>query len=81
MKENFAMMPYTVMGYVPNEVIVTIGEKQLKLQCDFNQFLSASDEYDAGALMQDAFHFLSPDEREFLISGLLPDDFDRFVQF
>lgn len=35
------------------------------------------EKYNAGALIQDAFPFLSASEREFLISGIPPDEWDR----
>ncbi len=33
-----------------------------------------------GDYIQDAFHFLSPDEREFLITGLLPVEFKAITK-
>lgn len=33
--------------------------------------------YNKGALIQDAFPFLSAAEREFLISGITPEEWDR----
>lgn len=32
-----------------------------------------------GMFIQDAFYFLSPDEREFLLTGLLPEEFKAIV--
>jgi hypothetical protein len=39
----------------------------------YDQFLFAKDAFAKGALVQDAFPFLSPDEREMLISGTHPE--------
>lgn len=36
-------------------------------------------DYSAGKLIQRAFPYLSDDEREFLISGIGPGQFDNFV--
>lgn len=48
------------------------GEKHL-IFANVEDFLS----WDEGALVQDAFPYLSPNEREMLISGICPDCWDR----
>lgn len=35
--------------------------------------------YESGALIQDAFPYLSPDDREFLKSGITPEEWDYFL--
>lgn len=35
------------------------------------------DAYNRGAYAQDAFPRLNPDQREFFMTGLLPDDWER----
>jgi hypothetical protein len=37
----------------------------------------AVEKYNKGALIQEAFHFLTAAEREFLISGITPAEWDR----
>jgi hypothetical protein len=49
--------------------------KQMVFQVPFAKFDAALDTYDAGALAQDAFPFLTAEEREFLLSGMLPSEF------
>jgi hypothetical protein len=49
--------------------------KQMVFWVPFDQFSAGCDAYDAGALMQDAFPFLSAEAREFLVSGMLPSEF------
>jgi hypothetical protein len=50
--------------------------KSMVLNCTLDQFNEAHRKYQAGAMMQSAFPFLNADEREFLINGLLPDEFE-----
>lgn len=35
------------------------------------------DAYNRGALVQDAFRFMTPDEREFLMTGILPEEWEE----
>jgi hypothetical protein len=42
-----------------------------------SQFLIAKSMWDNGALVQDAFPFLSADEREFLMTGTPPEVWDE----
>ena len=56
----------------------------IKTKCPFcgkEQIIRVPEEgiiaYKAGALMQDAFPMLTPDEREALISGICPECWDK----
>ena len=51
----------------------------MTLNCNQDQFDDGLLKYKRGALIQDAFPFLNADEREFLQSGLLPDEFEKLV--
>jgi hypothetical protein len=51
-----------------------LGKKEMIFNCTPSQYLLGLDAYKGGALMQNAFPFLSPDEREFLISGTTPEE-------
>ena len=41
------------------------------------QMVEAQRAYDAGALIQEAFPFLNADQREFLLTGLTPEQWDE----
>lgn len=60
-----------------NSVLVLLrkNNKRMELSCTYEQYVAGVRAYKRGALMQDAFSFLPSDEREFLISGLTPDEF------
>lgn len=70
-------------SYSPNSDSVRIetngifGPQEMMLKCTFKQYSEGVRLYKAGAYMQDAFSFLSADEREFLISGLTPEQFEE----
>lgn len=53
------------------------GTRTMNFNCSPDQYRIGMRAYKAGALIQDAFPFLSADEREFLISGILPDEWER----
>jgi len=42
-----------------------------------NAMTEAIEKYNKGALIQEAFHFLTVAEREFLISGITPAEWDK----
>lgn len=59
------------------KVILKKNNKSLNLNCSPDQYLGGLKAYKAEALIQDAFHFLNPNEREFLVSGLTSEEFDK----
>lgn len=67
----------------PNEpdrpgVIVTVGHKRMSFPTvSFDQMQRGHREYCAGALIQQAFPFLSAEEREFLMTGITPEEWDE----
>lgn len=54
------------------KVIAHHGTKQMELNCTAEQYKAGKLAYETGSMMQVAFAFLSPGEREFLISGTTP---------
>jgi hypothetical protein len=48
--------------------------KSIVINCRPETFVAALREYQSGKLMQEAFHFLTAEEREFLISGMTPEE-------
>lgn len=57
-------------------LILAENGKMMEFNCGNIDYLRGLYAYRNGALIQDAFDFLSADEREFLISGLTPEEFD-----
>ena len=51
-----------------NTITLNIGEDEYRL---------AESKWKAGAYIQDAFHMLDADEREFLMTGITPDEWTR----
>ena len=59
---------------------VQVGDKAMTFDCPFDQMMRALTEYDDGATVQEAFHFLTPDEREFMMTGMTPDEWDAMFR-
>ena len=49
------------------EVVITVDEEDIK-------------KYENGALIQDAFPYLTPDEREIMISGMCGDCWQKYME-
>ena len=58
-------------------VVATDTGKRMVLNCLIDQFQAGLENYNKGAFMQDAFHFLTPNEGEFLISGTTPEEWKQ----
>lgn len=58
-------------------LIRTKSGVEMEINCTPTQYLAGLQAYKKGAYMQDAFSFLSAGEREFLISGLTPAEWER----
>lgn len=56
-------------------LIVLQNGKKMQIECSARQYLAGVEEYNRGAMIQRAFRFLTTDEREFLMSGLSPEEF------
>jgi hypothetical protein len=58
-----------------NEVTIYVGAKHMVFPgITAEQMSQGYEAYQQGKLVQEAFPFLSPDQREFLISGLTPEE-------
>jgi Na+-transporting NADH:ubiquinone oxidoreductase subunit NqrF len=55
---------------------ITGAINELDLNISENQWTS----YKAGGLAQNCFPSLTPDEREFIISGILPGEWDNLIE-
>jgi hypothetical protein len=76
------MVPHRAYPNDRNDLVLIqastpFGQKEMVLNCTPDQYLAGLKSYKEGALMQNAFPFLNADEREFLISGTTPDEWDR----
>lgn len=49
------------------EIVITVDEEDIK-------------KYENGALIQDAFPYLTPDEREIMISGMCGDCWQKYME-
>ena len=50
------------------------------IDCSIEQYEKGLKEYNNGALIQNAFPFLSPNEREFLLTGLFEEEWDGLFE-
>lgn len=72
-----SLMPYKVEPYADG-VNVVIGQTAMFYDGVTPELMKEAQAiYDSGAKIQDAFPFLSSDEREFLISGLTPETWNK----
>ena len=68
------MIPHRISRESDTKIrVTTIRETQMVINCSIKQYQKGVEKYNKGALIQDAFPNLSVDEREFLLSGLTPD--------
>ena len=49
---------------------------KMTFKCDPHEFRESVDKYHSGAMVQDAFPYLTPTEREVLIAGMTPEGQD-----
>jgi hypothetical protein len=71
-----------IHSYLPDPdkspcTVVLDDDSKMQLECSPNQFMAAFKKYNQGAMIQDAFPFLSAEEREFLMTGIRPDEWKR----
>lgn len=73
------MIAHTAYPSEDNQSVLirTRSGTQMEIICTPEQYLAGLDAYKSGKAMQEAFAFISNDEREFLISGLTPDEWNR----
>lgn len=56
---------------------ISVGGKQRELHIDPREWNASIDRYNDGALIQDAFPTLSPEDREFMLTGLDEEAWDE----
>ena len=55
-------------------ILTSYNGDELPIKCDQATFLASVKQYNAGAMVQTAFPYLNSTEREFMISGLTPEE-------
>lgn len=72
------MLEHTIhMTDDKNKTLVRVGPEEMVFNCSYLQFLVGYRRCHSGVLMQDAFPFLTADEREFLMSGTTPKKWEE----
>ena len=75
------MQKYAIIQ-TPNGVMIRVFNKTMFFDgITMKDMLVGNNKYDQGALIQDAFDFLSPDQREFLMTGMTPEDWEAMCKF
>ena len=57
-------------------LIVLRSGKEMQINCSAQQYVDGMKAYTDGAMIQNAFPFLNADEREFLMTGTTPSEWD-----
>lgn len=73
------MVPHYIREKNDKQIIVCLlrETKWMDFNCSLEQYNEGVKKYKEGALIQDAFPFLSPDEREFLLTGITSSEWDE----
>lgn len=72
------VISYSRFGH--GQVLVRRKNKSIIFNCGYNRFHRGIKKWDQGLLIQEALEFLSADEREFLLTGLTPDEWDKMFE-
>lgn len=67
----------SIRTYIADSGVVVLTARngnEMIIKCDKAKFLASVAQYDAGAMVQTAFPYLNSTEREFMISGLTPEE-------
>lgn len=62
-----------------NVSIITNKLHTIDLNIDENEFNNCMKKWENGYLIQHAFPMLTPEEREFILNGITPDEWDYFI--
>ena len=73
------LQPHKAFGSESNQAVLIVLDngKQMQFSCTAEDYVDGLKQYESGKMIQDAFHFLNNDEREFLMSGLTREEFDH----
>ena len=70
------MIPHRAAKVGHQVAITTINNRRMVINCTAEQYVKGVEDYNSGKLIQEAFGFLNADEREFLVSGLTPQEWN-----
>jgi hypothetical protein len=82
-RENRLGIKYLIREVSYKEIVVQIKgtEKAMLIKVPMQQFLAGWFKWQInGDFIQDAFHFLNEDEREFILTGLMPGDWEKIFE-
>lgn len=77
------MIPFTIISHDKKSTTIrarstlTGKEHDMVIPVDLEFFLSSCTQYDKGSLIQDAFPYLNAEQREFLLTGAGPGEYDE----
>lgn len=75
------MIQHTYSGDEFSTIVTSKSGKQMMfIGTPVSKYEKGLESYKNGAMIQNAFPFLSANEREFLISGMLPSEFDALFE-
>lgn len=70
------------MSQYSNGIVVEVLNKIMVFEgVTIEQMIEGKTAYDKGALIQHAYPFLTAAQREFLITGMTPEDWDAMCKF
>ena len=65
---------------LPEKIHVETGKKSMIFNASIHAMNDAWYKWMDGYFIQEAFHFLTPEEREFLITGITPDEWNEIFK-
>jgi len=71
---------YTATRATNDTTHVVVGGNTTTIPMPIMAFSAAIHDWRSGVLVQDAFPTLNPDQREFIMTGLLPDQWDTLFK-
>lgn len=71
LSENYTQ----IICYTPFSKVSELSS--IKVRVPIEQLLESANLWTRGSLIQDSFPYLSADQREFMLSGLTPDEFNQ----
>ena len=76
-RENRVGMKFLISADMrDNTCIISKGKDKITVKANIHDISQAWWNWEHGMLAQQAFHFMSPDERDFLITGLTPEQWN-----
>jgi hypothetical protein len=77
MIQDFMLSTPNADSQAPGVIVTVRGRSVTFPRVSFDQMVQGHKDYLGGLKVQDAFPFLSPNEREFLMTGMLPEEWEE----